>query len=263
MQNVIRHVFLIIVLLLLISSRTFSQKEVFEDGEELYYEVNYSFINIGWTKFTTEKISGRENYYVTRAKLKSNSSLPLIDVDYDFISEIELKGGKIVPHKFTAYQYKDSKKLTVICEFHYDSNYIYIKKVNFDNVTEVDKRIYTSTLFQDGLSIFYYARYNSNKNESQNVPVIMHVDTALMKINFSGNKRSVEISETDYEISSVFLDGFSYFEAVFGLTGAFSGWFSNDAARIPLKAKLEVEIGSITLELKSWKRRAWQPPKYN
>ena len=186
----------------------------------------------------------------------------MIDVDYDFTSEIELKGGRVTPHKFTAYQYKEGKTLTVICEFHYDSNYVYIKKVNYDNVTEVDKRIYTTTLFQDGLSIFYYARYNSNKNEPQNVPVIMHVDTALMRINFSDKKTSVEFSEADYEVSSVFLDGFSYFEAVFGLTGSFSGWFSGDAARIPLKAKLEVEIGNITLELKSWKRRGWQPPKY-
>jgi Protein of unknown function (DUF3108) len=263
MLKVRKHGILIIVLLLLISSRTFSQQEVFENGEELYYEVYYSFINIGWAKFTTEKVSGKEYYYIARAKLKSNTSLPLIDVDYDFISEIELKGGRIIPHKFTAYQYKSGKQLTVNYDFHYDSNYVYIKKVNYDNVTEVDKKIYTSTKFQDGLSIFYYARYNANKNESQNVPVIMHVDTALLRVNFSDKKTAVEISESDYDISSVFLDGNLYFEGVFGLTGAFSGWFSSDAAKIPLKAKLEVEIGSITLELKSWKRRAWQPPKYN
>ncbi len=262
MLNVRKHGKLILVLLLLISSRTFSQQDVFENGEELYYEVSYSFINIGWAKFTTEKLSGIENTYITRAKLKSNNSLPFIDLDYDFISEIELKNGKVIPRKFTAYQYKDNKKLTVVCEFHHDSNFVYINMVNFDNVTEVDKRIYTSTVFQDGLSIFYYARVNSGKNESQNVPVIMHVDTALMQINFSDKKTDVEISEVDHDISSVFLDGFSYFKAVFGLTGAFSGWFSSDAAKIPLKAKLEVEIGSITLELKSWKRRSWQPPKF-
>ena len=66
----------------------------------------------------------------------------------------------------------------------------------------------------------------------------------------------------DYDISSNFVDGVSYFKAVFGLTGDFSGWFSNDAAHIPLKAKLEVEIGNVTLELKSWKRKNWSPPKY-
>ncbi|MCI0715290.1 MAG: DUF3108 domain-containing protein [Chlorobi bacterium] len=251
-----------LVLLLAFNGRTFSQTEVFEDGEELYYEVYYSFINIGWTKFYTERVSGKSNYFKTYATLKSNEALPFVNVNYEFISEIEVTGGRVMPHKFTAYQYKDNKKLTITHDFHYDSNYIYIKKIGFDGNTEIDKKIYTSTLFQDGLSILYYARYYANKNESRNVPVIMHVDTALMQINFSNKKTEVSIGEVDYDISSLFLDGFSYFKAVFGLTGEFSGWFSNDAARIPLKAKLEVEIGSITLELKWWKRGSWSPPKY-
>jgi len=88
------------------------------------------------------------------------------------------------------------------------------------------------------------------------------MDTSLMKIDFSSKRTRVEISEYDGEIASLYLEGFSYFTAVFGLTGEFSGWFSNDEARIPLKAKLQVEIGSITLELKSWKHGNWQPPKF-
>ena len=252
----------ITVLLLFISSRTFSQQEVLYADEELYYEVNYSFINIGWVKFTTEKVSGKKDYFITRSKLKSNNSLPFIDVDYDFTSEVELKNGTLIPHKFTAYQYKDNKKVTVLHIFNYDSGFVYIKKTGLDNNVEVEKKIYSSTVFQDGLSIFYYARLNTFKNETQHVPVIMHVDTAHMQINFSDKRTDIEIDDVDYDIASVFLSGISYFKAVFGLTGEFSGWFSADAARIPLKAKLEVEIGNITLELKSWKHGSWQPPKY-
>lgn len=85
-------------------------QEVFEDGEELYYEVNYSFINIGWAKFNTERVTGKSNYYITRAKLKSNDGLPLINVDYEFTSEIEVINGLVKPHKFTAYQFVDKKR---------------------------------------------------------------------------------------------------------------------------------------------------------
>ena len=261
-MKLIKYLVFFTVLLLLFNSRAFSQIGVFEDGEELYYEVYYSFINIGWARFTTERITGKTDYFITNAKLQSNNSLPFIDVNYEFISEIELKDGKVKPYKFTAYQYKDNKKLVITHDFHYDSNYVYIKKVGYEGNTEVEKRINTSTQFQDGLSIFYYARNNAGKNETQNVPVIMHVDTALMRINFSNKVTDVSIGEVDYDISSNFIDGVSYFKAVFGLTGDFSGWFSNDAAHIPLKAKLEVEIGNVTLELKSWKRRNWSPPKY-
>lgn len=253
---------LILVLLLFISSRTFSQSEVLYDGEELYYEVNYSFINIGWAKFNTEKVPGKENFFICRAKLKSNNSMPIVDVDYDFISEIEVKDNQLITHRFTAYEYKDGKKSTLVCDFNYDSSFVYLKKIGSDNNTDIDKKILTSTRFQDGLSIFYFARYNTSKDRSEFVPVMMHTDTSLMKIDYSTKRTDVEIGESDYDIASYYLEGFSYFKAVFGLTGDFSGWFSYDEARIPLKAKLQVEIGSITLELKSWKHGSWQPPKY-
>lgn len=263
-MNIIKYSVLFIVLLLFSGGKTFSllSQEVFIDGEELYYEVNYSFINIGWAKFNTERVTGKSNYYITRAKLKSNDGLPLVNVDYEFTSEIEVKNGVVKPHKFTAYQFIDNKKIIITHIFNYDSNLIYIKKVGIEGNTEVEKKFVTSTIFQDGLSIFYFARYNAGRNLSQNVPVIMHVDSALMKINFSEKKTDVSIGEVDGDIASTYVEGFSYFKAVFGLTGEFSGWFSADEAKIPLKAKLEVEIGNITLELKSWKRGSWQPPKY-
>ena len=90
----------------------------------------------------------------------------------------------------------------------------------------------------------------------------MYVDTALMKINFSNQKTDTDIDAVNYDINSVFLNGFSYFNAVFGLTGEFEGWFSNDNARIPIKAKLQVKIGNVTLEIYEWKRKSWSPPKY-
>ncbi len=261
-MNLFKYHSFLLVLLLFVNSRTFSQSEVLYSGEELYYEVNYSFINIGWAKFNTSAIAGKPGFFTTTAKLKSNNSLPFINVDYDFTSIIELKGGMLRPHKFTAYEYKDDKRSELVCDFNYDSNFITIKKSGFDKNIEMDKKILTSTVFQDGLSIFYYARLNARKDKTEYVPVLMHTDTALMKINYSSKNTEIEISDIEYDISSVFLDGFLYFKAVFGLTGNFSGWFSNDAAAVPLKAKLEVEIGNITLELKSWKRSGWTPPKY-
>lgn len=253
---------ILLVLLSISGSRTFSQSEVFFDGEELYYEVFYSFINIGWVKFTTEKVSGVQDQYICRAKLKSNSSLPLIDINFDFISEIQIKNKRILPIKFISYQYKDGKRSSEVYDFLYDSSLIKIKRTGYSGSIEVEKNIKSSTVFQDGLSIFYYARANTNKDLTEYVPVIMQMDTSLMKIDFSTKRTSVEISEFDSEIASVYLEGVSFFTAVFGLTGKFSGWFSNDEARIPLKAKLQVEIGNITLELKSWKHGKWQPPKY-
>ena len=253
----------ILVLLLIISSKTFSQSEVFEDGEELSYNVSYSFIDIGSVSFKTKKEDGKENYFLCSSLMKSNESLPFVYANYEFISEIEIVNGKVKPHIFKAYEYnRDGKKSVLTCDFNYDSNFVYLRKTGFTGLQEVDKKINSTTSFQDGLSIFYYARYNTNKNETQNVPVIMNVDTSNMKLILNTDNKNVSIGETDFDISSVYLEGFAYFTAVFGMTGDFSGWFSNDGARIPLKAKLKVKIGNVTLELKSWKRKNWSPPKY-
>jgi len=45
------------------------------------------------------------------------------------------------------------------------------------------------------------------------------------------------------------------------LSGKFEGWFSDDNAHIPIKALMNVYVGKILIELKSWKRTGWIPPK--
>lgn len=252
-----------IVLLLILSGKTFSQLEVFEDGEELYYEVNYSFINIGWIKFNVERVLGKLNTFNCKAVMKSNDALPFVTVNYEFQSTLEAKDGVLKPIHFTAYEYKNDKKNSLTYEFNYDSGYVDIKKIGYNGSIEVEKRLWTRTLFQDGLSIFYYSRYGFTKTQSVYIPVLMHVDSAMMKIDFDTKNTDVRLSDINYDVSSVYLDGFSYFTAVFGLTGEFSGWFSNDDARIPLKANLEVKIGRVTVELKSWKRKNWKPAIFN
>ena len=72
-------------------------------------------------------------------------------------------------------------------------SFIDIKKTGYDNNIEIDKRIYTSTLFQDGLSIFYFARANTNKDRTEYVPVMMHTDTSMMKIDFSSKRTDIEM----------------------------------------------------------------------
>jgi hypothetical protein len=56
-------------------------------------------------------------------------------------------------------------------------------------------------------------------------------------------------------------DGKLDFTGIFGLSGEFEGWFSNDEARVPILAKMKVLIGSVTIELMSWKRKGWAPPR--
>jgi hypothetical protein len=45
------------------------------------------------------------------------------------------------------------------------------------------------------------------------------------------------------------------------MTGDFVGWFSDDAAAVPIKGKLKVLLGNVTVELIRWNRKGWNPPQ--
>jgi hypothetical protein len=63
-------------------------------------------------------------------------------------------------------------------------------------------------------------------------------------------------------VKTYYLSGSADWKALYGLGGKFEGWFSADEARVPIFAKMNVYIGNIEIELKSWKRNNWFPPKY-
>jgi hypothetical protein len=72
----------------------------------------------------------------------------------------------------------------------------------------------------------------------------------------------MDIDAVDYPVDVVRFDGRADFVGVFGLTGGFEGWFSNDDASIPITARMKVILGSIKVELTKWKRGNWAPPKF-
>jgi hypothetical protein len=255
-----KYLIFILVLLLLNSNKTFSQSAVFQDGEELYYEVYYSFVNIGWLKFNTQKINN--DRFLCTAVLRSNDALPFVTVNFTFTSEIEIRDNNIRPFKFESKEVKDGRTSTLTYDFNYNTRFVDIKKIGFDNNIEYQKQMPLNAVYQDGLSIFYYARYNFFANHSVDIPVLFNQDSASVHIDFNTSKTDIDVDAIDYDVSSVLLQGSTDYQLVFGLTGAFSGWFSFDGARIPVKARLKVKIGNVSVELKSWKRTNWSAPKY-
>jgi len=118
----------------------------------------------------------------------------------------------------------------------------------------LDTVIHLGSSYHDGLSILYFARFNTNRNESLVVPCFVNEDTASTIINYYFDQENVSIDAK--------IDGETMFTGIFGLTGYFEGWFSNDEYQVPVAAELEVVIGHISIELMDWKRDKWQPPEY-
>ena len=111
------------------------------------------------------------------------------------------------------------------------------------------------------MSLFYFARAHALEKIQTKIPTFVDTNEVTAKINFGVEHLDEEIDSVKYPIDVIKLDGRADFVGVFGLTGGFEGVFSNDAASIPITARMKVILGSVKVELKSWKRDGWTPPK--
>ncbi len=244
-----------------VRSGFFSDKE-FQIGEELTYVVKYSVMSVGEVRIKVKDkktIKGR-TFYITYAYIDSYSGIPFVDLHQIYESYVD---ENLYSDYFKALILGDEYTAYTEYNFDYKKSKIHVKKgkVNppqiwTDSTTSADKK------YQDGLSIFYYARMNTGQQKNVNVPCFVTEDKVYTKLNFYEKVEGVSIDAVDYDIACVRLDGETDFISVFGLTGYFEGWFSDDEAAIPVVAKMKVLIGNITLELKSWKREGWSPPEY-
>ncbi len=230
-------------------------------GEELTYLVSYSFIKLGEIKLKisgVEKIDG-QNYFDAVGYIDSYS-IP-------FVSLHQIYQTTMTPDYYSRFfrgiVKGDDYSTYTEYYFDYPKNTVRVKKGKINPHEQwTDSTGTVTQKYQDGLSIFYYARMNSGQNKSVDVPCFVNEKKEITHINFYSNVTDASIDTLDYKIECVRLDGRMDFISIFGLTGYFEGWFSNDDAAIPILAKMKVLIGNITVELKEWKRDGWIPPKY-
>lgn len=90
---------------------------------------------------------------------------------------------------------------------------------------------------------------------------MINVHNSSTVINFRNKVEKINNKFIGYDVETIYFDGQALWEGIYGLKGNFEGWFSNDEAAVPILAKMNVYIGTVNLELKSWKRKGWTPPK--
>jgi len=239
----------------------FSNKKL-QVGEELTYEVSYSFIKLGEIKIIVrnQRIENGKTYYSTIGYIDSYSGVPFVDLHQIYASTLNSEyysvffRGLVRDKDYTTY---------TDYNFNYKKSIIHIKKGKLQP-PELWTDSTTSALreYQDGLSLLYYARMHSGESETVNLPCFVKEKKENTLINFYPNVTGVTIDAVNYPVACTHLDGEMKFISIFGLTGYFEGWFTNDDAAVPVVAKMKVIIGNIRVELKSWKRDGWMPPRY-
>lgn len=250
----------IIALAAMMATTTTSVAQVIYPGEELVYRVSYLNITLGTVKCVTEPYTTLDGKKVAKVKvyIQSHPNIPFVSLQSTYESWMDTSAT--FSHKFNA-----NTKVEEGWEFdQYLFDYTNKKAVTdkYRNKARISGNKYDiKRPYNDGSSILYAARALMYSKKSLRLPTLIMEDTVSTVINFSGKKGTTEIDAVDYPVKTVYINGDANWTGVYGLSGRFEGWFSDDDARIPILAKMKVYVGAATLELTSWKRGSWAPPR--
>lgn len=240
-----------------------SSDKLFVIGEELIYNVSYSAVNLSQVRIRILQMKNRDGgvVYVGQANIDSYRSIPFVDLHAIYDNLIDMT----VHSEWFQSRFKgDNGWDTVTYSYDYPGKSLFVATrpapgdgPNLDDTLDVE------SVYQDGLSLFFYARSQVRNKLKITVPTVVNEKKGTTSFDFLAERTSVEIDAVDYPVDVVFFRGKAGFVGIYGLTGDFEGWFSNDEARVPILAKMKVLIGSVTIELMKWKREGWTPPEYH
>jgi hypothetical protein len=233
---------------------------VYSAGEELYYEVSFLGVKLGSIKIVSEGTEDYNGKKVNRVKgyIESYKGIPFVSIQslYDSWMDPSLTYS----YKFVGHTKFGDKWDYQQLVFDYNNNFIKNEKW-YDNRLSFTQTFNSSKKWNDGLTLFFLARKYLNLGRAIKIPTIIDKDTVNTEIYFKGKKENVSIDAVDYPVRTIYFNGDAKWTGIYGLTGKFEGWFSDDDAHVPIKAKMNVYIGSVNIELKGWKRNNWAPPK--
>lgn len=256
------HYRFVVVLVLFVLSVGINHAQSFiYPGEDLTYRVSYLNITLGTVRTLTEPFTTRDGKKCVKVKvfINSNPSIPFVSLHSIYQSWMD---------STATYSYHFNASTQIEQDVWEFDQYLFdYTKMSLAMETFRDKKltkrreIGIKKYCNDGSSLLYAARSLVDTKRTIKLPTVIMGDTATTIINFRGSRGSTDIDAVDYPVKTTYFDGTANWTGVYGLTGGFEGWFSDDEARIPIKAKMKVYIGSVTLELQAWKRGSWAPPK--
>lgn len=249
------------------SSDALTATHVIEDGEDLLYEVRWTLFKLGTVRLKSLQTSRHQGitHYTAAGFIDSYEGLPFIDLHSIIHTEMDSSfsscNGRALEwtkNEWWGIHYRyDSTRSRCFIEETWQRD---LKEAPYKRLRRDTLRI-TGNHVQDGLSLAYFARAHVHDTDTLSVPIIAYGKLGWMTYYFGGRRGTEQIDVHGTPIRVVEFDGWLDVEGIFGLTGEFRGWFSDDSAAVPIKAQVRVILGNVNVELVQWTRKGWTPPQ--
>ena len=231
---------------------------ILAEEEEYIYEVSWSFFKLGTVRVKSFPDLHAEAY------VDSYEGVPMVDlhaIQFCVMDSLFYSRGS------RALEKKGEQWWGL--EYHYDfpAKTIVVDETyqNLPNSTPASHQAKDTLRLQDmqcidGLSIGFFPRRFIQTSQAIGVPTILYGKLGQTTFYFDRKVVEEEIDALERPVRVVEVEGVTDVKGIFGMTGDFVGWFSDDSLGVPIKGTLKVLIGDITIELTKWNRKGWHPP---
>lgn len=245
-----------LILIILINNplnRIYSQEAGFKwhPGEELVYNVKWSFIHLGKLKLQLFENNSNEynTKYYSRLFVDSNPLLFFVNMHSVFETYLD---ENFRPAVHLAYEKIDDINYFTQHYFNYEDSTIFLKMTSVEDTTKVIEREYPLVdKYYDAISLVHHTRYMIDQVKSDTLKSFFGEKIGDVAINYHGVQDEVFSEYENQGDKMYYVDGIFLLKGVAGLTGPYKGWFVGSERRIPVKAELKVFIGNVAVELDS------------
>jgi len=231
---------------------------VLSEGEELVYEVSWTVFKLGTIHLRSSTDLSAE------AHIDSYEDLPFVDLHSIHTTRMD---PEFYSRASTAFELKENgwwgmeytydlpnKRLLVAETMQASPDSAPRSRMPPDTIALAD------TNFVDGLAIAYFPRRFVRTGEDVSVPTVLYGKLGITAFRFPPEPTAISIDAVEEPVRVREVEGSTSVVGIFGMTGSFTGWFSDDVAGVPIKGTLKVLLGTVDIELVSWKRSGWSPP---
>jgi tetratricopeptide (TPR) repeat protein len=216
-------------------------------NESLNYKVKYGFITLGWLNIRIEEeqiIEGKRVFPII-FYVNSNPSFDFIlSLHHVYESYIDVNTMNAI--KSRLYTPDEANYLIRNYYFDYDKNIFTSYGIHADGrFRRVIKDLPRTA--QDPTSMLYFARGVISNRMGGTTTVVIDEEYKYGHIKYLNETEELDIGDEEIEALKIFAR--ADFNGIAGMNGDAWGWFSPDKEYVPLKGKIKIIVGSITVEV--------------